>query len=254
METSHPPCYLPWRQLAFQSAKRQDIDCKVETKSRKQTRRLTQQQDGLRATYVQTVTALAEAVEAKDTYTRGHSERVGIYASKIAGEMGYTKEFIERVYTAGLLHDVGKIGVRDSIITKPDCLTPREYEEIKKHSEIGAKILERFDFLADIAHYVRHHHEWFDGSRRGYPDRLRGDQIPLTSRIILVADTVEAMTSDRTYRKAQTLDRVVAELNKYVGHQFDPTCTSAFLRLLEREGDSFINSGHKFDIYEFAVA
>jgi HD-GYP domain-containing protein (c-di-GMP phosphodiesterase class II) len=165
--------------------------------------------------------------------------------------MGFTKEFIERVYIAGLLHDVGKIGIRDAVITKPDKLTAEEYEEIKQHPEIGAKILEPVDFLADIAPCVRHHHEWYDGSTLGYPDRLRADAIPLPSRIILVADTVEAMTSDRPYRKALPIDCVVSELNKYSGSQFDPACAEAFLRLLDREGESFIKSELKFDIYEF---
>ena len=176
---------------------------------------------------------------------------MGVYASKITCEMGFQKEFIERVYIAGLLHDVGKIGVRDSVITKPDRLTPEEYAEIKQHPTIGAKILEPVDFLADVAPCVRHHHEWFDGSDRGYPDRLSGDAIPLPSRIILVADTVEAMTSDRPYRKALPLDVVYTELTKYAGSQFDPACVSAFLRLLEREGEGFLRKDQKFDIYAF---
>jgi HD-GYP domain-containing protein (c-di-GMP phosphodiesterase class II) len=146
---------------------------------------------------------------------------------------------------------VGKIGVRDSVITKPDRLTPEEYDEIKQHPAIGAKILEPVDFLSDVTPCVRHHHEWFDGSDRGYPDRLRGDAIPMPSRIILVADTVEAMTSDRPYRKALPLDVVYAELTKYSGSQFDPVCVDAFLRLLKREGEGFIRKDQKFDIYAF---
>ena len=126
-----------------------------------------------------------------------------------------------------------------------------EYDEIKQHPAIGAKILEPVDFLADIVPCVRHHHEWFDGSDRGYPDRLQGGAIPLPSRIIVVADTIEAMTSDRPYRKALSLETVVTELNKYSGSQFDPTCVDAALRLLEREGESFIKKNQKFDIYEF---
>jgi putative nucleotidyltransferase with HDIG domain len=234
-----------------QNFKLQDMNRNLEGKVRERTKQLAQKHQELRTAYVQTVGALAEAVDAKDSYTRGHSERVGVYASKITRELGYPKEFIERVYIAGLLHDVGKIGVRDCVITKPDRLTVEEYEEIKKHPEIGAKILEPVDFLRDIAPCVRHHHEWFDGSSLGYPERLRGDSIPLPSRIILVADTVEAMTSDRPYRKALPLETVVAELHRFSGTQFDPTCASAFLRVLEREGDSFIKSDQKFDIYEF---
>ena len=234
-----------------QNFKLQDMNRNLEGKVRERTKQLAEKHQELRTAYVQTIRALAEAVDAKDSYTRGHSERVGVYASKIAREMGFQKDLIERVYIAGLLHDVGKIGVRDSVITKPDRLTPEEYDEIKQHPAIGAKILEPVDFLADVTPCVRHHHEWFDGSDRGYPDRLRGDAIPLPSRIILVADTVEAMTSDRPYRKALSLDVVYAELTKYSGSQFDPICVDAFLRLLSREGESFIRKDQKFDIYAF---
>jgi putative nucleotidyltransferase with HDIG domain len=234
-----------------QNFKLQDMNRNLEGKVRERTKQLAEKHQELRTAYVQTIRALAEAVDAKDAYTRGHSERVGVYASKIAREMGFQKDFIERVYIAGLLHDVGKIGVRDSVITKPDRLTPEEYDEIKQHPAIGAKILEPVDFLSDVTPCVRHHHEWYDGSDRGYPDRLRGDAIPLPSRIILVADTVEAMTSDRPYRKALPLDVVYTELTKYSGSQFDPVCVDAFLRLLGREGEGFIRKDQKFDIYAF---
>ena len=160
-------------------------------------------------------------------------------------------DIIERVYFAGLLHDVGKIGVPDAIITKPSRLNAEEYAEIKKHPGIGAKILEPVEFLHNIVPCVRHHHEWYDGSDRGYPDRLAADQIPLPSRVILVADTVEAMTSDRPYRKALPLEMVVDELHKYSGSQFDPVVVGAFLQLLEDEGDVFISRNQIFDIYAF---
>jgi putative nucleotidyltransferase with HDIG domain len=234
-----------------QNFKLQDMNRNLEGKVRDRTKQLADKHQQLRTAYVQTIRALAEAVDAKDAYTRGHSERVGVYASKIAREMNFAKDFIERVYIAGLLHDVGKIGVRDAVITKPDRLTPEEYLEIKQHPEIGARILEPVDFLKDVAPCVRHHHEWYDGSSRGYPDQLRGDQIPLPSRIILVADTVEAMTSDRPYRKALTLEAVVSEIHKYSGSQFDPNVTKSFLELIEREGEAFIKQDQKFDIYEF---
>ena len=158
---------------------------------------------------------------------------------------------IERVYFSGLLHDVGKIGIPDAIISKPARLTEMEYEEIKRHPEIGAKILEPVEFLSNIAPCVRHHHEWFDGSSRGYPDRLAGNKIPLPSRIILVADTVEAMTSDRPYRKGLPMTVVIDELAKFSGRQFDPTIVDAFMRLLEQEGDEFLSKDEKFDIDAF---
>jgi response regulator RpfG family c-di-GMP phosphodiesterase len=234
-----------------QNFRLQDMNRNLEGMVRDRTKQLAEKHHQLRTAYVQTIRTLAEAVDAKDTYTRGHSERVGVYASKIGREMNFAKDFIEGVYIAGLLHDVGKIGVRDVVITKPDRLTLEEYEEIKQHPEIGFRILEPVDFLKDIAPCVRHHHEWYDGSDRGYPDRLRGDQIPLSSRIILVADTVEAMTSDRPYRKALSLEAVASEIHKYSGSQFDPKIAEAFLRVIEREGESFIKRDQKFDIYAF---
>ena len=234
-----------------QNFKLQDMNRNLEGKVRNRTKQLGAKHQELRNAYVQTIGALANAVDAKDAYTRGHSERVGVYASKIARELDHKKDFIEKVYIAGLLHDVGKIGVRDAVILKPDRLNAEEYDEIKQHPEIGAKILEPVDFLRDVTPCVRHHHEWFDGSDRGYPSRLRGERIPLPSRMILVADTVEAMTSDRPYRKALPLDAVFSELNKFSGSQFDPTCVQAILHLIEREGEAFIRNDQKFDIYEF---
>jgi putative nucleotidyltransferase with HDIG domain len=223
----------------------------LEQKVRDRTKQLAEKHQELRVAYIQTIRALAEAVDAKDSHTYGHSERVGVYASKMARELGLPKELIERVYIAGLLHDVGKIGVSDAVISKPDRLTPDEYAEIKLHPEIGARILQPVAFLSDLIDCVRHHHEWYDGCDRGYPAYLRGDQIPLPSRIILVADTVEAMTSDRPYRKGLPLETVTEELRKYSGSQFDPSCVDACLRLIEREGESFIRKDQKFDIDAF---
>jgi putative nucleotidyltransferase with HDIG domain len=234
-----------------QNLRLQDMNRTLEAKVRDRTKQLADKNQELRIGYIQTIRALAEAVDAKDAYTRGHSERVGVYASKLGRELGLPRELIERIYISGLLHDVGKIGVRDAIITKPDRLTPEEYEEIKRHPEVGARILQPVAFLADVVPCVRHHHEWYDGSSQGYPSRLVGDQIPLPSRIILVSDTVEAMTSDRPYRRGLPLERVVAELHRFSGTQFDPNCVDAMLRLLEREGEAFISRDQKFDIHAF---
>ncbi|MCP3983806.1 MAG: response regulator [bacterium] len=234
-----------------QNLRLQDMNRNLEGKVRERTKQLAEKHQELRIAYVQTIRALAEAVDAKDTYTRGHSERVGVYASKMGREIGLPKEVIERVYITGLLHDVGKIGVRDAVITKPDSLTPAEYDEMKVHPEIGARILQPVAFLSDVVSCVRHHHEWYDGCERGYPDQLAGDSIPLPSRIIIVADTVEAMTSDRPYRKGLDLEAVVRELVKYSGSQFDPRCVDVMLRLLEDEGESFIKKDQKFDIHAF---
>lgn len=234
-----------------QNAELQDLNRNLEALVRDRTKEIAEKNRELREAYIQTIRALAEAVDAKDAYTRGHSERVGVYASKIARELDFPKPMIERVYIAGLLHDVGKIGVRDAVITKPDKLTDAEYVEIKRHPEIGARILEPVRFLADVVPCVRHHHEWFDGSDRGYPSRLRGDEIPIASRVILVADTVEAMTSDRPYRKGLPLEQVTREIRKFSGSQFDPVCANAFLRILEREGERFLRRDQKFDLDTF---
>ncbi len=234
-----------------QNFKLQEMNRSLEGKVRDRTKQLAQKHLELRTAYVQTIRALAEAVDAKDTYTRGQSERVGVYASKIARQLEMAKDGIEQVYIAGLLHDVGKIGIPDRIISKPAALSDEEYEEMKRHPEIGAKILEPVAFLSEVVPCVRHHHEWFDGSERGYPERIAGDRIPFASRIILVADTVEAMTSDRPYRDALPLDRVLNELHRFAGTQFDPDCVAAMLRLLEREGETFLRKDQRFDIYEF---
>ncbi len=234
-----------------QNLKLQELNRDLEVTVQERTKQLFDKHQELRIAYIQTIKALAEAVDAKDSYTRGHSERVGVYASKVARELGIPKDQIERVYIAGVLHDLGKIGVRDAVILKPEKLTDEEYAEIKLHPVVGARILQPVEFLADVVPCVRHHHEWFDGSARGYPERLAGDRIPLPSRIILVADTVEAMTSDRPYRKALPLDQVLAEVRRFSGTQFDPNCANAMLRLLERHGDSFLSKEQRFDIHAF---
>jgi len=231
----------------------QEMNHSLERKVAERTGELEAKNRELRTAYLSTVRALSEAVDAKDPYTRGHSERVGVYASRIARELNCKREFIERIYLAGLLHDIGKIGVPDAIIGKPEKLTSAEYELMKRHPEIGARILEPVAFLADIVPCVRHHHEWYDGSEKGYPERLAATEIPYPSRIILVADTVEAMTSDRPYRKALPFSRMVDEIERFKGTQFDPAAADAFLRIAEREEESFIETASKFDIEDFVA-
>ncbi|HTO54986.1 MAG TPA: HD domain-containing phosphohydrolase [Myxococcota bacterium] len=234
-----------------QNASLHEMNHSLERKVAERTRELEVKNRELRTAYLSTVRALSEAVDAKDPYTRGHSERVGVYASRIARELGCKREFIERIYLAGLLHDIGKIGIPDAIIGKPEKLTQAEYELMKRHPEIGARILEPVKFLADIVPCVRHHHEWYDGSAMGYPERLSATEIPYPSRIILVADTVEAMTSDRPYRKALPIVRVIEEVTRFRGSQFDPQAADAFLRLAEREEEGFLETASKFDIEDF---
>ncbi len=176
--------------------------------------------------------ALALAVDAKDSYTRSHCQTVSQLSAVIAAELGLEGDRVARVRLAGLLHDVGKIGVPDAILNKPAALTDDEFELMKRHSLLGCDIVEAAE-MHDEARWVRHHHERYDGS--GYPDGLAGDEIPLESRIILVADAFEAMTSDRPYRRAPGQEFAVAELASNAGGQFDPRVVQALCRALDRE-------------------
>ncbi|MFZ2955798.1 MAG: HD domain-containing phosphohydrolase [Candidatus Ozemobacteraceae bacterium] len=189
--------------------------------------------ENIQKVYLATVEVLATAIDAKDPYTHGHSRRVTDYSVAIAEEMGFDKKAVEDIRYAGLLHDVGKIGIKDSIIGKPERLTDEEYTLIKKHPVIGADILRPVDFLADKIPGVLHHHEYYDG--RGYPHHLTGDTIPLMARIICVSDAFDAMTSDRPYRKGLNVNVAVTELKKFSGKQFDPVCVDAFLRAFEKK-------------------
>lgn len=189
--------------------------------------------ENIQKVYLSTIEVLATAIDAKDPYTQGHSRRVTQYSVAIAEEMNLTTKEIENIRYAGLLHDVGKIGIKDSIIRKPGRLTDEEYAIIKMHPAIGAKILRPVDFLADKIPGVLHHHEYYDG--RGYPDHLTGLTIPLAGRIICVADAFDAMTTNRPYRKGLSVNTAVGELKKFSGKQFDPECVEAFLKAFDRK-------------------
>jgi response regulator RpfG family c-di-GMP phosphodiesterase len=189
--------------------------------------------ENIQKVYLSTIEVLATAIDAKDPYTQGHSRRVTQYSVAIAEELNLTNKQIENVRYSGLLHDVGKIGIKDSIIRKPGRLTDEEYAIIKKHPSIGAKILKPVDFLADKIPGVLHHHEYYDG--RGYPDHLTAENIPLDGRIICVADAFDAMTTNRPYRKGLTVQTAIGELKKFSGKQFDPICVEAFLRAFDKQ-------------------
>ncbi|MGA2442153.1 MAG: HD-GYP domain-containing protein, partial [Tepidisphaeraceae bacterium] len=173
--------------------------------------------------------SLTSAVDAKDAYTCGHSERVALLGRQLSLEAGMGEAFGERVYMTGLLHDVGKIGVPESVLQKTGRLTPEEFEQMKKHPAIGARILQDIKQISDLIPGVLHHHERFDG--RGYPAGLIGENIPLMGRIICLADCFDAMTSNRTYRKAMPLEVALTEIRRCSGTQFDPSLTEAFLRI-----------------------
>ncbi|WP_123929261.1 HD domain-containing phosphohydrolase [Thermodesulfitimonas autotrophica] len=187
----------------------------------------------LREHYSSTVQALAAALEAKDMYTRGHSVRVAKWARACARELELSPEEQEQIYLSGLLHDLGKIGVREDILLKPGPLTPEERKEMQKHPEVGARILEPARFPAAVIAAVRHHHEDYGGG--GYPAGLSGEEIPLLARIIRVADAYDAMTSARPYRQAFTPERAREELKRCAGQQFDPRVVDAFLRIPQDE-------------------
>jgi HD-GYP domain-containing protein (c-di-GMP phosphodiesterase class II) len=185
----------------------------------------------IRDNYLKTIRAFALAVEAKDRYTHGHSENVMKYTVILAKHIGLSEGEIENVKYAGLLHDIGKIGISEFILNKPSRLTPFEFDEIKKHPGLGAKIIADVPFLQPLVPFVLHHHEFFDGS--GYPDGIAGENIPLGARILSVADVFEAMTSNRPYRKALGMDMVIKALIAGKGTQFDPRLVDAFLEVLQ---------------------
>lgn len=215
----------------------------------------------IRESFLNSITSLAYALEAKDKYTSGHSQRVTEIAIAIAQELGMPEDKIEKIRLAGLVHDIGKIGVRESVLHKPGRLTDEEYQHVTSHSEIGERILSPIIEDEEILKMVRHHHERYDGS--GYPDGLSAEQIPRGARILAVADAYtnisgdqtgkeklsqgarilavadayDAMTSDRPYRNAMSPEVACAELEKGKGKQFDPVIVDAFLKVAHRFSD-----------------
>jgi len=183
----------------------------------------------IRDAFMNAVMALALALDAKDEYTSGHSGRVSEISVAIAREMNMSQKAVENIRIAGLIHDIGKIGVKEAILNKPDTLTPAEFEHIKMHSVIGERILKPIVDEQEILDMVRMHHEQFDGS--GYPDGLSGKQIPLGAAIMSLADAYDAMTSDRPYRKSLGHAAAVDEIRRSSGIQFEPEVVEAFMRI-----------------------
>lgn len=181
----------------------------------------------------QTITALSNAVEAKDLYTQGHSKRVALYSKELARRMGYSEEKINEVYHIGLLHDIGKLGVRDEVINKKGRLTDEEFEEIKKHPEIGYDILKIITEIPDISIGAKYHHEKINGF--GYPEKLSGDDIPKIAQIIAVADAYDAMTSNRSYREVMPQEKVRSEIEKNSGTQFAPEIAALMLQMIDED-------------------
>ena len=189
----------------------------------------------MKENYIRTIKALAIAVDAKDTYTHGHSEKVMNIAEELSNELGLETRWIGPIRDAGLLHDIGKIGVPGYILNKAGTLTYEEFNGIMKtHSSLGANIVKDVPFLQNLYKLILYHHENYDGS--GYPEGLKGEAIPVGSRIIHVADAFEAMTSNRPYRNSLGKDEAIKRLNESSGRQFDPNVVQAFMRLARRKG------------------
>lgn len=182
---------------------------------------------------INTITTLVLTEEAKDPYVRGHSRRVTKCAQEIAQELGFSEEECKVIERAGILHDIGKIGISDAILNKPDKLNEEEWAIIKKHPQRGAEILEPLKFLNKEVEMIAHHHERLDG--KGYPDGLKGEAIPPGARILAVADTFDAMNSERAYRKPLPEDVIIKELKDASGSQLDSHIVAAFLNLLKKK-------------------
>ncbi|MBI4972580.1 MAG: HD domain-containing protein [Candidatus Omnitrophica bacterium] len=196
------------------------------------TKNLSRLYEDLRSTYMRTIKALAQAIDARDHYTHSHSETVAKYAVAIAQEMGLSAKDIEVIREACELHDLGKIGIEDNILLKPAKLTPEEWDQMKRHPLTGAQILEPLTFLNGAIDLVKQHHEHYDGT--GYPEGRRGEDVLLGARIIHLADAYEAMRTPRSYRKIPfSKEQTLAEIKKNSGTQFDPKVVEAFLRIVD---------------------
>jgi len=193
--------------------------------------------NGQAPSLLDTVTALAFAIDAKDHYTQGHSQSVSRIAAQIARQLGLSDSLIEEIRLGGILHDIGKIGVPESVLNKNGRLTAEEFELMKTHTILGAKILEplRVKAIERIRGMVRNHHEMVDGT--GYPDGLKGEKIPLGARIIAVADCFDTMVSERAYKPGRTIDEAFKELRRCSGTQFDSDIVDAFARSMEYTND-----------------
>lgn len=188
----------------------------------------------LQQSYMSTIVTLSAIAESKDFYTDKHMKDIAEYSVDIARKIGLSEADVEHVRMAALLHDLGKITVPDNILKKPGRLSEEEKAVIRKHPSLGAKMIESIEPLKEARNIIRHHHECYDGS--GYPDGLKGEEIPLGARIIAVADAFDAMTTNRPYRKALPMEKVIQELKDFSGIQFDPTIVEAFIGILRERG------------------
>ena len=213
---------------------RKEYQRSLERKVEERTRELAEKNEELQRLFISAIESIVLALQAKDEYTEGHSRRVSVDATAIARELSLPEEEVENIRLAALLHDIGKVGAKESILNKPGRLTDEEGDHIRSHPLIAESILEPITPLKDIIGYVKHVHEDYDGS--GYPDGLTAEEIPLGARVIAVADVFDAMTSPRPYRSAMEEDVVLDHLRNEVGKQFDPVMVKAFLEVYRRGG------------------
>ena len=202
----------------------------LETEVRARTRELVDRNQQLQTLFLNLIRTLALTLEAKDPYTQGHSARVAEIAIRIAKQLDLNQTEIDDIELAGQLHDIGKLGVREAVLGKPDRLTDDEYEHVKSHPALGERILKPIGELHHILGYIRHHHERFTGG--GYPDGLSGDSIPLGARILTVSDAYDAMISSRPYREARSQEYALKEILSQKGRQFDPHVVDTFLEII----------------------
>jgi HD-GYP domain-containing protein (c-di-GMP phosphodiesterase class II) len=214
-------------EIALLGSNFNDMASNIEALVRKLKQALRQNQE----LFLETIRTLAAAIDAKDPYTRGHSERVSSYSMAISRHLSLNQEEVFRVHIAAILHDVGKLGIRESILNKPGGLSDEEFEVMRQHPSIGAQIMSPIRMLKDIIPGIRNHHETWDGN--GYPDNLTGEEIPMVARIIGVADTFDAMTTTRPYQQAMTLDYVLQKMQSMSGSRFDPVVVEAFIAAIE---------------------
>ena len=198
----------------------------------------------LEKAYLESIQTLRYTVEAKDSYTRGHSDRVADFSVLIGKQLGLPDEQLKTLRIGGLFHDIGKIGIPDHILLKNTRLTPDEYSEIKHHPSIGTHILSNATIFLDIIPIVKHHHERFDG--RGYPENLKGEDIPFLARITTVADAFDAMSSKRTYRDSLDIQIIIEEIENNIGTQFDPVAANAFLDILRNNYSAVVDIQKKY--------
>lgn len=213
-------------------------------KSVNQMRTITKMNENLEKSYMDSIEILRHTVEAKDPYTRGHSDRVSEYAVLLGKKLNLTNEDIEKLKIGGLFHDIGKIGIPDSILLKESKLTDEEYIKIKEHPVIGYNILENADMFKNILDIIKYHHEKFDGN--GYPEKLAGENIPYLARITSVVDSFDAMTSKRSYRDSLPMDVVKSEILQNLGSQFDPEIGITFLDILDNDFNSIKQIQEKY--------